>query len=118
MVKCLKPGKVVVVLSGKYAGKKAVIVRVNESGSDKHKFPYAVVVGVERAPRKVTRSMSEKKINKRTQMRVFTKVMNLQHFMPTRFAENWCFDRADTLWSTTSLLCPRREWRLTRRRRL
>ena len=60
MVKCLKPGKVVVVLSGKYAGKKAVIVRVNENGSDKHKFPYAVVVGVERAPRKVTRSMSEK----------------------------------------------------------
>ena len=88
MVKCLKPGKVVVVLSGKYAGKKAVIVRVNENVSDKHKFPYAVVVGVERAPRKVTRSMSEKKINKRTQMRVFTKVMNLQHFMPTRFAEN------------------------------
>ena len=118
MVKCLKPGKVVVVLSGKYAGKKAVIVRVNENGSDKHKFPYAVVVGVERAPRKVTRSMSEKKINKRTQMRVFTKVMNLQHFMPTRFVMEPLFDVIDTLWSTTSLLCPKREWRLTRRRRL
>ena len=118
MVKCLKPGKVVVVLSGKYAGKKAVIVRVNESGSDKHKFPYAVVVGVEHAPRKVTRSMSEKKINKRTQMRVFTKVMNLQHFMPTRFVMEPLLDVIDTLWSTTSPLCPRREWRPTRRRRL
>mgnify|MGYP002453102887 FL=1 len=30
--------------------------------------------------------MDEKKINKKTQMKVFTKVMNLQHFMPTRFA--------------------------------
>ena len=86
MVKCLKPGKVVVILSGKYAGKKAVIVKVNENANDKHKFPHAVVVGVERPPRKVVQAMDEKKINKKTQMKVFTKVMNLQHFMPTRFA--------------------------------
>ena len=85
MVKCLKPGKVVVILSGKYAGKKAVIVKVNENANDKHKFPHAVVVGVERPPRKVVRAIDEKKINKKTQMKVFTKVMNLQHFMPTRF---------------------------------
>ena len=84
MVKCLKAGKVVVITSGKYAGKKAVIVKVNEAASDKYKFPNAIVVGVESAPRKVTRAMDEKAVNKKTSMKVFTKVINLQHFMPTR----------------------------------
>ena len=85
MVKCLKSGKVVVILSGKYAGKKAVIVKVNEEGNGKYKFPHALVCGVARPPRKVTRRMDEKKVNKKTTMQVFTKVINLQHFMPTRF---------------------------------
>ena len=34
MVKCLKAGKVVVITSGKYAGKKAVIVKVNDAATD------------------------------------------------------------------------------------
>ena len=85
MVKGLKSGKVVVILSGKYAGKKAVIVKVNEEGNGKYKFPHALVCGVARPPRKVTRRMNEKKVNKKTTMQVFTKVINLQHFMPTRF---------------------------------
>ena len=38
-----------------------------------------------RPPRKVYTKMSEKAVAKRTSMRVFTKVVNLQHFMPTRF---------------------------------
>lgn len=85
MVKCLKSGKVVILTAGKYAGKKAVIVKVNEEGDGKYKFPYAVVCGVARPPRKVYTKMSEKAVAKRTSMRVFTKVVNLQHFMPTRF---------------------------------
>lgn len=85
MVKCLKSGKVVIMTAGKYAGKKAVIVKVNEQGDGKYKFPYAVVCGVARPPRKVYTKMSEKTVAKRTSMRVFTKVVNLQHFMPTRF---------------------------------
>ena len=116
MVKCLKPGKVVVILSGKYAGKKAVIVKVNENANDKHKFPHAVVVGVERPPRKVVRAMNEKKINKKTQMKVFTKVMNLQHFMPTRFGMYCLIDPIDIPSSMISVLFLRREWKLLRRR--
>lgn len=91
MVKCLKSGKVVIMTAGKYAGKKAVIVKVNEAGDSKYKFPYAVVCGVARPPRKVYTKMSEKKVMKRTSMRVFTKVVNLQHFMPTRFVSCLAF---------------------------
>ena len=93
MVKFLKPGKVVIILAGKYAGKKAVVVKVNEEGDNKYKFPYAVVCGVSRPPRKVLTKMSEKTVKRRTSMKVFTKVMNLQHFMPTRY--NVEFDFAD-----------------------
>ncbi|KAK8827884.1 hypothetical protein WA556_004516 [Blastocystis sp. ATCC 50177/Nand II] len=92
MVKCLKAGKVVVITSGKYAGKKAVIVKVNEEATDKYKFPHAIVVGVESAPRKVTRAMDEKTVNKKTSMKVFTKVINLQHFMPTRYNVEFKFE--------------------------
>ena len=85
MGKAIKAGRVVVILAGKYAGKKAVIVNINEEGTEKYKFPHAVVIGVEKAPRRVTRAMSEKKVQKKTHAKVFTKVINLQHFMPTRY---------------------------------
>ena len=107
MTKFLKAGKVVVILSGEYAGKKAFIVKVNESGDSKYKFPYAIVCGLERGPRKVLTSMSEKKVMKRTHMKVFTKVLNLQHFMPTRFAPCSFFDSLVTTWISRSLICPR-----------
>ena len=61
-------------------------MKVNEDGDNKYKFPYAVVCGVSRPPRKVLTKMSEKTVKRRTSMKVFTKVMNLQHFMPTRWA--------------------------------
>ena len=80
MVKCLKPGKVVVILNGKYAGKKAVIVRVNETATDKHKFPHAIVCGVERAPRKVTRAMGEKRINKKLVNEELNRIKNLYNY--------------------------------------
>ena len=117
MVKCLKAGKVVVILSGKYAGKKAVIVKVNETATDKHKFPHAVVVGVSHPPRKVTKAMSTKKVNRKTSMKVFSKVINLQHFMPTRFVMSHSFDEIDTTSSMISPLFPRRVLSLLIRRR-
>ena len=104
MTKFLKAGKVVVILSGKYAGKKAFIVKVNEEGDSKYKFPYAVVCRLKRGPRKVLTSMSEKKVQKRTTMKVFTKVLNLQHFMPTRFVPCSPFDSVVTTWTSILLI--------------
>ena len=50
----IKPGKIVIVLSGRYAGKKAVIVKVFEEGTKELKFPHALVAGIDRAPLKVS----------------------------------------------------------------
>eukprot|EP00949_MAST-11_sp_MAST-11-sp1_P000284 g284.t1 len=85
MGKILKKGKVVIMLSGRYAGKKAVIVKTFDDGQAGRKFPFALVAGVARYPRKVTRSMSEKKIAKRSKIKPFVKAVNFTHVMPTRY---------------------------------
>ena len=62
MVKFLKYGRVCVLLNGRQAGKKAVIVKSCEEGTKERKYPHALVAGIERYPRKVTKRMSKKKI--------------------------------------------------------
>ena len=48
MGKIMKAGKVVLLLSGKYAGRKAVVVKPNEEGSTDKRFPHALVAGIDR----------------------------------------------------------------------
>ena len=81
----MKSGKVVIVLNGRYAGKKAVIVKNYDSGDKDRKYGYAVIAGVERAPLKVTKRMSAKTVTKRSKVRSFVKVVNYNHLMPTRY---------------------------------
>eukprot|EP00871_Galdieria_phlegrea_P002631 jgi/Galph1/3369/GphlegSOOS_G2047.1 len=85
MVKFLKPGKVVVVLQGKYAGRKAVIVRNYDNGTRERPYGHAVIVGVDKYPKKVTRKMNKEKIRKRSRLRPFVRVVNYNHIMPTRY---------------------------------
>ncbi|KAL0221433.1 hypothetical protein RCL1_001287 [Eukaryota sp. TZLM3-RCL] len=80
-----KTGKVVVVLSGKYAGRKAAIVKIFEHGTSKRPYPHAIVAGVDRYPLKVTKAMSQDKIKRRTSITPFVKVYNFNHLMPTRY---------------------------------
>ena len=73
-----------IVLSGRFAGRKAVIVRASDEGTDSKKFGHAVVAGIERYPRKVVRAMGQKKIEKRSKIKPFIKTLNFNHIMPTR----------------------------------
>ena len=85
MPKICKKGKIVVLLNGRYAGRKAIIVNVKEEGTKDQKFAHALVAGIDRYPRKVTRAMKEDRIKKRTQIKPFVKTVNLNHIMPTRY---------------------------------
>ena len=38
----IKSGRVVIVLAGRYAGRKAVIVKASEDGNDKKRFGHAI----------------------------------------------------------------------------
>lgn len=49
----VQPGKVVILLTGKYAGKKAVIVNNKDDGSSARPYGHAVVCGLSKEPRKV-----------------------------------------------------------------
>ena len=53
IVSSSQPGKVVVVLQGRYAGKKAVIVKNVDDGSSAHPYGHALVCGLSTIPRKV-----------------------------------------------------------------
>ncbi|PVU84961.1 hypothetical protein BB559_004989 [Furculomyces boomerangus] len=85
MTKFLKPGKVVIVLQGRYAGKKAVIVKNYDEGTKDRNYGYCVVAGIERYPLKVTKAMDAKKVARRSRVKPFIKVVNYNHIMPTRY---------------------------------
>ena len=86
MGKILKKGKVVILLSGRYAGKKAIIVKTFDEGFKQRKFPCALVAGMKEGPRKVTKSMGKKKVEKNVgKIKPFIKYVNYTHCMPTRY---------------------------------
>uniref|UniRef100_A0A0P6HE63 Large ribosomal subunit protein eL27 n=1 Tax=Daphnia magna TaxID=35525 RepID=A0A0P6HE63_9CRUS len=81
----VKNGKVVVLLNGRFAGRKAVVVKTHDEGHGDRKFGHAIVAGIDRYPRKVTRAMSKKKLVKKSKIKPFIKVVNFNHIMPTRY---------------------------------
>ena len=85
MGKFMKPGRVCIVLTGRQAGKKAIIVHSNDKGTNNRKFPHALVAGVERAPLKVTKKMGKKRLAKRSRVKPFSKFINFNHLLPTRY---------------------------------
>ena len=70
----MKAGKVILLLGGRYAGRKAVIVKPSDEGTTDKPFSHALVAGIDRYPRKVTKKMSKKKVSKRSKIKPFLKV--------------------------------------------
>ena len=85
MKKFLKEGRVVILLTGRYAGKKAVILKVFYEGTKSRRFGHCMVMGIERYPRRVTKAMSDKRIARRMKIKPFVKYVNFNHFIPTRY---------------------------------
>ena len=86
MGRIIKANKVVLVLNGRHAGRKAVIVKNQDEATGDRPYGHALVVGIERYPKKVTRAMGKKKQNKRNKIKPFVKVYNCNHLMPTRYS--------------------------------
>jgi len=80
-------GKVVIVLAGRHAGKKAIVVKSYDENatSEKFRFGHCLIAGIDKPARKITKSMSKAKIEKRTKMKPFIKYINVRHIMPTRY---------------------------------
>jgi large subunit ribosomal protein L27e len=100
--------QVVIVLQGRQAGKKAVVIKQLDDGTKERPYPHALIAGVERYPKKVTKRMGSKKLAKRNKVKPFIKVrfprlsldclstltyrcyyeqaVNYSHLFPTRYA--------------------------------
>ncbi len=101
MGKFYKPGKVVVVLNGRYAGKKGIIVKSNYESVKDRKYPHCMVVGLSYGPRKPTKKNlariqakikklesqenSSDKIKALKSFGVFIKTFNMSHLLATRY---------------------------------
>lgn len=114
MAKFYKPGRVVVVTNGKFAGKKGIIVRSNFEQTKTKKYPHCLVLGLSKYPRRVTKKtlkkledrtksleqkLNEGKVNKETleklkRFGVFVKTYNMQHILATRYkvSDNFAID--------------------------
>ena len=80
----MKSGKVVILLGGRYAGRKAVIIKNYDEGSQEKPYGHALVAGISRYPLRVTKPMGKKRVAKRSRVKAFVKVCNYNHLMPTR----------------------------------
>ncbi|XP_022143316.1 60S ribosomal protein L27-like [Momordica charantia] len=85
MVKFIKPNKAVVVLQGRFAGRKAVIVRNFDDGTRDRPYGHCLVAGISKYPSRVIRKDSTKKTAKKSRVKAFIKLVNYQHLMPTRY---------------------------------
>lgn len=74
-----------ILLNGRFAGRKAVVVKTYDDGTGDRKFGHALVAGIDRYPRKVTRAMSKAKVTKRSKVKPFCRYVNFNHIMPTRY---------------------------------
>lgn len=74
MGKIMKVGKVVLVLSGRYAGRKAIVMKTCDDGSSEKQYGHAIVAGIDRYPLKVHKRLGKKKIEKRSKIKPFIKV--------------------------------------------
>lgn len=66
--------QVAIVLQGRQAGKKVVVIKQLDEGTKDRPYPHAIVAGIERYPRKVTRRMGQKKLQRRSTVKPFIKV--------------------------------------------
>ncbi|GFS94925.1 60S ribosomal protein L27 [Nephila pilipes] len=94
MGKIMKVGKVVLVLNGKYAGRKAIVVKNNDEGTSDKPYGHALIAGIDRYPRRVIRRMNKKTIEKRSKIKPFVRVVNYNHLMPTRYMVDIAFDKS------------------------
>ncbi|CAI2346530.1 unnamed protein product [Caenorhabditis sp. 36 PRJEB53466] len=94
MAKIMKPGKVCLVLRGRFAGRKAVVVKAHDDGASDRTYPHAVIAGIDRYPLKVNQSMGKKKIARRNRLKAFLKVVSYTHLLPTRYSLDVPFDKS------------------------
>ena len=61
----------------------APLQQYDDGHGDRH-YGHCVVAGIDQYPLKISKSMEKKKLDKRSKLKPFLKVVNYNHVMPTR----------------------------------
>lgn len=80
----VQPGRFVILLNGRHAGMKAIVLAAYPEPTEARKYPHAIVLGIEKLPRKLTKNMPQETLVKRTQIKCFIKTVNFNHLLLTR----------------------------------
>lgn len=80
MGKIMKQNKVVLVLGGRYAGRKAVIIKNFDDGTSDKQYGHALVAGIDRYPRNIHKRMGKGKMHKRSKIKPFVKVTYIFYY--------------------------------------
>lgn len=91
-VRVMRPGVVTLVLGGRFAGRKAIVIKSYDDGSKEKPYGHALVVGIDRYPRRIIRRMGKKRMESRSKIKPFVKIYNYNHLMPTRHSVQIPFD--------------------------
>lgn len=91
-----------VILNGRYAGRKAIIVKSNYENVKDRKYPHCIVIGLSKGPRKATKKSLKKfeekvkaleakpesadAVQKLKTLGVFIKTYNMAHLLVTRYS--------------------------------
>lgn len=66
------------------AGLKAIIVKSAKKYEGKN-YESVLLLGIKNSPLKITRKMSTKKTFKKSRIKMFLKIFNVNHLLPTRY---------------------------------
>ena len=108
-----KPGRVCIILNGRYAGRKGIIVKTNYENTKDRKYPHCLVVGLAKGPRKASKRFLKKyeeklkvleeakedkteRIQRLKSLGIFVKTYNMAHLLATRYIvkENFGIEEA------------------------
>ena len=64
-----------------------------DDGTTEKQYSHALVAGIERYPRKVTKRMAKKRIKQKSKIKAFVRVYNFNHLMPTRWGQGHSLHR-------------------------
>jgi large subunit ribosomal protein L27e len=78
------PGRFVILLNGRHAGKKAVVLTASQTATEGRKYPHAVVLGIEKSPKTLRKGMPQEALVARTKVKAFIKTVNFNHLLLTR----------------------------------
>lgn len=74
-----------ILLAGRRAGKKAIVVKPVDEGKKTRKFGHCLVVGLEKTPKRISKKMTKRKLTRNARVKPFVKYVNNNHLLATRF---------------------------------